>query len=33
VAPASGVGILISHKIDFKPKLIGRDGEEHNILI
>ena len=29
----AGVAILISNKIDFKPKLIKRDKEGHYILI
>jgi hypothetical protein len=29
----AGAAILIANKIDFKPKLIKRDGEGHYILI
>jgi hypothetical protein len=29
----TGVGILISGKVDFKPKLVRRDKQDHFILI
>jgi hypothetical protein len=29
----AGIAILISHKVEFKPKLVRRDREGHFILI